>query len=85
VYPTAEVMMEALRRLEIALRGLDARLLLTIHDEVLLDVRADPCLVRATAKILIDEMTAAFLHIFVMPQRRSTSKISTPRARYLAR
>jgi hypothetical protein len=60
----AEAMMLALARIDKALRPYPARLVLSIHDELLFECDDDPAVVAAVGDIVVREMTAAFLMVF---------------------
>jgi DNA polymerase-1 len=60
----AEVMLLALARLDRALRPYGARIILTVHDEVLIEVADDPAVIAAVRDIVVAEMTAAFSMVF---------------------
>jgi DNA polymerase-1 len=60
----AEAMLLALTGLDRALRAYDARLVLTVHDEVLIEVADDPAVVAVVRDIVVREMTAAFLTVY---------------------
>jgi DNA polymerase-1 len=60
----AEVMLIAMARLDRALRPYPARIVLTVHDEVLIEVTDDPAIVAIVHDIVVNEMTAAFLAVF---------------------
>jgi DNA polymerase-1 len=60
----AEVMLIALARLDRALRPYPAHLVLTVHDEVLIELAMDPTMIVAVRDIVVTEMTAAFLAVF---------------------
>jgi DNA polymerase I-like protein with 3'-5' exonuclease and polymerase domains len=66
----AEVMQVALAHIDRALRPYDARLVATIHDEVVLVVKDDPATIRAVRRILRCKMTRAWLEFFPDAPRR---------------
>jgi DNA polymerase-1 len=60
----AEVILIATARVDRALRGLPARIALSVHDELLIELAADPQVIADARTIVCEEMTAAFLHVF---------------------
>jgi DNA polymerase-1 len=60
----SEVLTLAMVRIDRALRPYPARLCLSVHDELLVELVADPDVIAAVRTILIEEMTVAFLHVF---------------------
>jgi DNA polymerase I-like protein with 3'-5' exonuclease and polymerase domains len=60
----AEVILLATARVDRALRGLPARITLTVHDELVLELVNDPQVIADVRTIVVQEMTAAFLHVF---------------------
>jgi DNA polymerase-1 len=60
----AEVMLLAMATLDRALRSYPARLCLTVHDEVLIELGDAPEIIAAVRDVVVTEMTAAFLHVF---------------------
>jgi len=61
---SAEIMMRALTLIDEALKGYEADLVATIHDEVVLIVPDDPQISAVISDIMRHEMTAAFLELF---------------------
>jgi DNA polymerase-1 len=60
----AEVMLIAMARLDRALRPYPARIVLTVHDELLIEVADDPAIIAIVRDVTVAEMTAAFLAVF---------------------
>jgi DNA polymerase-1 len=60
----AEVIMLAMTRLDRALRPYPARILLSIHDELLVELADASDIVAAVRDIVVEQMTLAFLHVF---------------------
>jgi DNA polymerase-1 len=60
----AEVMLIAMARVDQALRPLPARIMLTVHDELLIEIDDDPQVIDDARTMVVQEMTAAFLHVF---------------------
>ena len=60
----AEVMLLAMARVDRALRGLPARIVLSVHDEILIELRDDLSVVSAVHACVVEQMTTAFLHVF---------------------
>ena len=61
---TAEGMLIAMARIDRALHGLPAQIVLSVHDEVLVELADAPDVIRDVRTIVVQEMTAAFLHVF---------------------
>jgi DNA polymerase-1 len=60
----AEVILVAMTRLDRALRPYPARLCLSVHDEVLIELADAPDVIADVRTIVVEEMTSAFLHVF---------------------
>jgi DNA polymerase-1 len=60
----AEVMLIAMARVDRALRSLPARIVLTVHDELLIELANDPDVIDDARTMVVQDMTAAFLHVF---------------------
>jgi DNA polymerase-1 len=60
----AEVILVAMTRLDRALRPYPARLCLSVHDEVLIELADSPDVIAAVRTIVVQEMTAAFSLVF---------------------
>ena len=60
----AEVILIGMARIDRALRRLRARIVLTVHDELLIELDAEPQVIADVRTIVVEEMTAAFLHVF---------------------
>jgi DNA polymerase I-like protein with 3'-5' exonuclease and polymerase domains len=60
----AETMWIALAYIDRALRGLDARVIAVVHDEVVVEAADDPAIIRAVRRIVRSKMTRAWLELF---------------------
>jgi DNA polymerase-1 len=60
----AEVMLIAMARVDRALRALPARIVLTVHDELLIELDDDRQVIKDARTMVVEEMTAAFLYVF---------------------
>jgi DNA polymerase-1 len=60
----AEVMLIAIAHVDRALRPLPARVVLTVHDELLIEIDDDPTVINDARTIVVQAMTEAFLHVF---------------------
>ena len=71
----AEILMIAIAEIDRALRSYDARIVATVHDEIVIECADDPATVRAVARLMTTKMTRALLEMLPGHPRRGVVQL----------